>query len=216
MLLDLKLDVKDMPTTPPAQPSGRDTTRRALTFVGVAVATITLLVLAWYVIDVLLLVFAALLLAILFQAPADWLAQRLGISHGVALTLVLAAIAIALGVSSWLFGRNVAAQMGELVSELPALFNSLRERMSEYPWLSENVKPRALLGGESQFVGKGLSAISTTFGVLANVVIVLLMAIFFAAQPKLYICGFLRLIPVPGRARMREVLSAADMSCAAG
>lgn len=126
----------------------------------------------------MLLVFAALLIAILFQAPADWLAQRRGISHGVALTLVLVAITVTLGVSGWLFGRSVAAQMGELASELPALFNALWDRMSEYPWLTDNVRPRMLLGGESQFLGKGLSAISTTFGVFANVVIVLLMAYF--------------------------------------
>ena len=179
-----------------------------MAFVGVAVPTITLLVLAWYVIDVLLLVFAALLIAILFHAPASWLAHRLNIPAGAALALVLATLTITLGAGGWLFGRSVAAQMGELVNQLPVLFNSLWARMSEYQWLTDNFRPRMLLGGESQFVGKGLSAISTTFGMFANVVIVLLMAVFFAAQPQLYVDGFLRLIPIPRRARMREVLIA--------
>ncbi len=47
---------------------------------------------------------------------------------------------------------------------------------------------------------------STAFGVLAGLLIVLLIGIFFAASPETYRNGFLRLLPVAKRKRVAEVM----------
>jgi predicted PurR-regulated permease PerM len=57
-----------------------------------------------------------------------------------------------------------------------------------------------------QFLGKGLGLLSSTFGMLANVAIVLFFAVFLAAQPKIYVDGLVQLVAKPKRARVRAVL----------
>lgn len=180
---------------------------RSLIVVGIVVSTVVLLVLFWYVVDVLLLVFAAILIAILLRAPADWVARRTPLTGGWSLAIVILLIVTAVGLGGWLFGANVADQAGQLVNRLPALVTTVQERVQQYDWLVEHLRPRRLLGSESQFIGRGLSAISTTFGALANIAIILLMAVFFAAQPKLYVQGLLRLLPHPHRPRTHQVLN---------
>jgi predicted PurR-regulated permease PerM len=51
-----------------------------------------------------------------------------------------------------------------------------------------------------------MRVVTATFGALANVVLVLFMAVLFAAQPKLYVDGTLRLVPKHKRERVAEVM----------
>ena len=58
----------------------------------------------------------------------------------------------------------------------------------------------------AQFIGRGLGLIGSTFGAIANVLIVIFFAVFMAAQPQPYVEGFLFLVPRKRRDRAREVL----------
>ncbi|MFP5350532.1 MAG: AI-2E family transporter [Gammaproteobacteria bacterium] len=183
-------------------------TRWSLTAIGIAVATVVLVVLLWYIVDVLLLVFAAAMLALLFRAPADWLARRTPLSPGWSLTVALFALTVLVGLVGWLFGHVIADQAEQLARRLPEILRSVQERMTRYDWAMEYMRPEKLLDGNSEFIGKGLRAVTTTFGAMANLGIVLLMALFLAAQPSLYINGLVRLVPIPRRRRAHEVLKA--------
>jgi hypothetical protein len=66
----------------------RDTAQQALVYVAIAVAVVVVLVLLWYAINVVLLAFVGVLLAILLRAPADWLTERTGLREGWSLALV--------------------------------------------------------------------------------------------------------------------------------
>ena len=71
-------------------------------------------------------------------------------------------------------------------------------------------------GGDGQFLGRGLGLIGSTFGAVANVLIVLFFAVFMAAQPRPYVEGVLFLVPRKQRERVREVLDEIGTCCAAG
>jgi len=47
---------------------------------------------------------------------------------------------------------------------------------------------------------------STTFSILADVYVIVFLAVFIALQPKLYRAGLVMLVPKPGRGRAHEVL----------
>lgn len=61
------------------RPERKDTAQRALLYAAIAVAVVVILVFIWYAIDVVLLAFIGILLAILLRAPADWLAAHTGL-----------------------------------------------------------------------------------------------------------------------------------------
>jgi predicted PurR-regulated permease PerM len=186
----------------PADPS------RAAVYAGIAALVVALALLFGFAFTYVLLVFLGALLAILLRAPADWIARRTGLPEGIALALVGVTLLGLLGVAGYFFGTTLAAQTAELGARIPQAIQALLERLREQPWgrwLLEQAngggKPEAskVVGGALVFAGSALEAV-------ANTAIVVFFAIFLAAQPRLYVEGVVRLIPVRGRERAKEVL----------
>jgi predicted PurR-regulated permease PerM len=84
--------------------------------IAVAIGAIALLL--WRLVDVLLLVFGAILAAVLLRALAEPIARRTPLSNGWALAAATLALLAVIGGVVWLFGAEVRAQVGELVERL--------------------------------------------------------------------------------------------------
>jgi predicted PurR-regulated permease PerM len=191
------------------KPERRETAQRALVWVGIALAVVALLVLIWYGLDVVLLAFLGVLFAILLRTPADWLTRKTGIGVGWTLAFVCLVLIAALAVGGFLFGQQVVEQSAGLSQRIPEILSKTEARLKDSE-IGRSVLQLAQYAGaassESQFLGKGLGLLGSTFGALANVAIVLFFAVFLAAQPKLYVDGLVHLVAVPRRARVRAVL----------
>jgi predicted PurR-regulated permease PerM len=172
----------------------------------VAIALALLLV---YVFDVLLLVFAAVLLATLVRIPTDWLIRRTGMRDSFALVISLACLLVLIGLTGWLLGAAVSQQASQLTERIPEAIESVRERIPQSKWIPDALAhPMSLLqGNESQLLGRGLTVLSATVGALGSFLMLLLMALFLAAQPGLYMRGIVHLIPIPRRERAHQVLN---------
>jgi predicted PurR-regulated permease PerM len=193
------------------QAERKDTAQHALVYVGVAVTAVVVLVLLWYAIDVVLLAFVGILFAILLRAPADWLCERVGVSERLSLATVGAATLALLVAAAVFFGQGVIAQALQLVDRIPEIVGTLKERLAESEpggrVLALVDSSGLFAGGDGQFIGRGLGLIGSTFGAIANVLIVIFFAVFMAAQPRPYVDGFLFLVPRPRRKRAREVIT---------
>jgi predicted PurR-regulated permease PerM len=178
----------------------------ATTIAG-AVFAIAAVVLLWFLFDVVMLVFGGILLAVVLRAPTDWLAERTRLPQSWALTVVLVLVVAILVAAGWLLGAAVREQWQALAEQLPQMIDRVRERVEGFGWDRGSLDTEEILGGEQgAFLGRGLRVVSATFGALANVALVLFMAVLFAAQPKLYVDGTLRLVPKHRRERMAEVM----------
>jgi predicted PurR-regulated permease PerM len=192
------------------QAERKDTAQQALVYVGIAVAVVVVLVLLWYAINVVLLAFVGVLVAILLRAPADWLTERTGMREGWALALVGLTLLILLGIGAAVFGRGIASQSLQLVERIPEIVQAIKDQLNESELGAQAVSfleaSGAFAGGEAQFLSRGLGLIGSTFGAIANLLIVVFFAAFMAAQPRLYIDGVLFLVARKRRERVREVL----------
>lgn len=169
-----------------------------------AIASVALL---WYLFDVLLLIFASILLAVVFRAPASWLADRTRLSPPWALALVLTLIAAILVAAGWLLGAAIREQADEVAVQVPRMLERVQQSLQGLGWGGFRIDPDAFLSGEQgALLGRGLRVVTATFGAIANVGLILFMAVLFAAQPELYERGTLRLIPRHKRDRGAEVL----------
>lgn len=192
------------------QAERKDTAQHALVYVGIGVTVVVLLVLLWYAIDVFLLLFMGIFIAVLLRAPADWLAGRTGWSEGVTLSLVIFLLIALLGVGGFFFGRTVVNQSWQLTQQLPKVVEKVRERLRRTDYgkqlaeATETPPPEA----SAQVVGKGLRLVGSTFAAVGSLVVVLFIGIFLAWQPSAYRRGFVRLFPERRRKRVREVLNA--------
>ena len=171
------------------QAERKDTAQHALVYVGIAVAVVVVLVLLWYAIDVVLLAFVGVLLAILLRAPADELAERFGWQENWALAFVGALPLLLLVVGGVLFGRGILAQALALIDRIPEIVEGFKEELGRSDVGSRLVTlaeaSGMFSGGDGQFLGRGLGLIGSTFGAIANVFIVLFFAVFMAAQPRM-------------------------------
>lgn len=179
---------------------------------AIVVFVILLILLIVFAVDALLLAFASILLAVFLRGLADWLHERTNIGKGFSLAIVGVSLVIFLVGSIYLLAPDVADQIKELQRQLPESFNKLRGTLENYNW-GRLILQR--IPDMNQSVPEGGAALSqvgkvfsSTFGVLINFFIFLLLGIYLAAEPKLYVEGFLKLFPQNRRERAREVLAA--------
>ncbi|WP_158045885.1 AI-2E family transporter [Skermanella pratensis] len=187
------------------------TTGRFTRLLLVVVLVVGLVLMAWQIIDVLLLVFGAILLAVLLKRSADWLAEHTPLSAGWALAVVLLAIVVISGVCGWLFGAQVSSQVEQLTRVVPEAWGRVREQLEGSSWgraaldAVSGVDPASVSGGMVREAG---SLLMTVVGGLGNVLLLVAGGVYLAAQPGLYREGVVALVPKAAEARTREVLDA--------
>lgn len=172
--------------------------------------------LAWHLSNVLLLVFAALLLALILRGLAAPLAKRLPLSDRVALVLVVLAL-LASGASALaLFGTEVRSQMADLGERLPQAWDEFSERLASTR-LGAQIRDRIYQsfdggpkGGDiASMVGRGMAALAST---VTDLALVLAGAIYFAAQPDVYWRGAIGMLPPDWRTGAKDVLTCVGQS----
>lgn len=187
----------------------REYIRRVLIAVGVTVAVFVLLLLLWHLLDMLLLIFSGILVAVLLRAPALLLARHTPLSDTWSVTLVLVTLALLLGFGGRLAAGPVMDQLNALSATLPQMVDNIKQQMANDPWGERLVRQAESINWTSprmNILGRMTGALSTAFGFIADAVIIIFLGIYFAIQPGPYIRGLVSLIPLPGRHRGNEVL----------
>lgn len=167
--------------------------------------------LAWVLADVLMLVFAALLFALVLRALAGPLEAR-GLSPRLALPLVLAALAAVLVGSFWLVGAGATEQLQALRETLPRAWTAFLIWLGEYPsgrWLLslwDSAKP---FEDWSRLAGLATGTLNAATGAVGALVLLLVVGIYLAADPATYRRGLITLVPPPRRSLATRTLDAA-------
>ncbi|TPG22543.1 AI-2E family transporter [Sphingomonas koreensis] len=149
--------------------------------------------------DILILAFGSSLGAIAIHAIAEGYEKRLRLPEKAALG---AGIVTALGIVGflfWLFGVQFAPQINLLVAQLPHLLDQLAAWLSHSP-----VGAKLVSAVQSAYSGsraaQDVSGIAQGAGtLLLNVLLLIVGAVFFAANPEIYRRGLLMLVPQPRR-----------------
>jgi predicted PurR-regulated permease PerM len=188
-------------------------TQKILIALGIfAVLTLTGIVL-WQGIEVFLLIFAGLLLAIFLRSLSDFLSKHTPLSENLALTTVLLAIVALAGLGLWFLSDSIQSQFFELSESLPAAFNKLREVIAQYPLGQRIVEkipaPQSIILGSQRtnIFGRITGLFSTVFDAVTNILVILITGIYFAYNPRLYSEGAVKLVPKKWEKRTREILS---------
>lgn len=161
---------------------------------------------------VFLILFAGVLFALFISGLANLLKDTIHLSRGPALALIILILLIALGLTGWLAGAPLATQLAQLAKRLPEAVTIIESYLSRYQWgrylLSLLPEPRELLPLGGGLLGSITGFFTTVIGVMASIILIFFIGVYLAIEPKLYIHGFLRLLPPEKRTRGREVFSA--------
>ena len=169
---------------------------------------------AWLAVELtrfFMLVFAAIVLAAIFAAIADWLSRVFGVKRSLALAFSVTAI-FALFLSAFaLFGSQLAREFDTIRETVPRAMEAVEGLLDRY---GLGDRARELVDGGSADLSQlasraGGYAMAAGSGI-ADFVLVLVGAIFLAADPATYRRGLLLLIPT--RAEATVALSLDDVS----
>lgn len=197
----------DLPERPGAHGFGW----RVFEVSSIAVAVLIIASVLWLAIDVLLLLFAAVLLATLLRAPAEALHRGTGMPCAPALALVTLGLAGLLGLLGMALVPQVAPQVPELIESLGSAVTDLARRFNLDQLAADAANDgdiARLLPSPAGLIGGATGLISSTFGMVANLVIVVVIGLYLAANPAVYVRGVLRLVPQSRRMRVGETLDA--------
>lgn len=190
--------------------------RRAILTIGIAALVVLLLLFMWYVLQVILLIFLGLLLAILLRTPATWLSDRTPLPYHGALVVVLVVLLGLFVLGGWLIAPNIASQFAQLSEALPEGGEQVGAWLRQYAWGQQLLDQIPSLGELTPSGGTLLARVSDifsgVFGLVTNTLLALFIGFYFAFQPEIYRRGIVKLLPLDRRARGREVLEAIGLS----
>lgn len=193
-----------------------DFARRALAAACIGAGVLVMLLLMWYAVDVLLLVFAGIILGVFLRGLCRPLSALLGLGHGWSLLVVLTTLVGALVLVVWLLAGRVLAEANELTEQLPRAVGNLTARLEVYSWgrsiMAELPPTGEFLRGRGSVFGRVSGILSGALGTLAGFIIILSLGCYIAAEPRTYRRGIVHLVPPRYRDRMGEVLDALDVT----
>lgn len=188
--------------------------RRFLHLLGLGSAFALIILFIIFTFDVLLIIFAGIVLAIPVTWATSFLHVWLKIPRFLALILVSLLILFIAALIIIPVGPQLARQAMELITSLPASLEKLRHYLEHFSWatpLAQALKePGSFLSPQSLDWG-GLAArvprfFARTMDLIIYPLLVVLVSLYLAANPKLYTGGFIRLFPRGKRPRIRQVM----------
>jgi predicted PurR-regulated permease PerM len=178
-------------------------TRRVM----IAVALGALAFVVWQLRGVLPLLFGGIILATGLRALADAVARTTPLPERAALAAIVIALVALLGVGVWLVGAQVADQLAGLWQALPQALGAANEWLDKTPFASalsdtwNSIKD----GGVPWLRVAGAAGVATS-GIF-NVLLIVALGLYLAADPKPYVAGTLRLAPPIYRERLGAAMS---------
>ena len=156
--------------------------------------------------DLIILAFGSMLGAIVIHAMAELGRERLALPPKPALVLAMLSLVGGVGLLGWLFGVQFRDQVNLLVIRLPGLIDQLAA------WASQSaVGAKVVDAVRAAFAGSRVAQdigglVRGTGELILNFLLVLIGALFFAADPRVYERGFLFLVPPRARPAAEDAL----------
>ncbi|WP_246728307.1 AI-2E family transporter [Microvirga terricola] len=186
--------------------------RRSILAVVFTVMAVGLsLALIWMNAGSVLLIFAGVLVASFLDACAHGLGLILRVRRVWRLTAVGLILAVVLGFAISRGIGQIPQQARFLITVMDAQLDVLQHRLTAFG--IDLLGPEGgrdfsrLLPDPTQLFGHVQLALGTASGLLVNTVVILCLGLFFAADPAAYREGIIRLVPLPARGRVRQVMN---------
>jgi len=193
--------------SPPSQRHQRDVAfHDHVRLILVAACVGVALLLLWQLSRLLLLVFAAVLVGIMLRGLADLIARFTPLGRGLALLLASLTVVLVLGLFVAVLGVQIRTQAVELLAGAPEILRAVEARFGIEgleDWLTGKLRDVLASGAAVVNVAgftQGLIAAA------ADVLLVVVAGIYFAARPHLYREGILLLFPRRLRGEAEETL----------
>lgn len=158
----------------------------------------------WHIRQGMLLVFGAVILAVLLHVLASFISDWTRMPHGPSLALATGVVVAILGFMVWRFGAQLSSQFSQLVQHAESGAQYLQSvlRDSGFAAFGAQVTEQG-----TSFITSSISGVLSAGMTFIEATIVLaISAVYFAAQPDLYRTGFAKLFRPEQQPRVMKSL----------
>jgi predicted PurR-regulated permease PerM len=149
----------------------------------------------------LLLIFGGIVFAAMLDGGTRLLGRVLPIGRGWRLLIVaLAAVGFIIG-TVWLAGVQFAAQAAILRDTITMQANRLAQAAAAYGLGVDSINPQQLVEQAMGSIGRLTSAVSSVLTGVTNLVMIMVIGLFIAVEPRIYERGFAWMLPSRSRDR---------------
>jgi predicted PurR-regulated permease PerM len=199
---------------PLGEAAGERLARRTVLVAAITISLVLAAVIAWAGASALLIIFAGIVLGVIFDTAASALGRILPVRRRIRLAIVVVLLALLLLGGLALSGAVLGRQLSQMVLTVDEQVGNLLDLLNKagLPVGGDGASLRGLLPDASGLLGGATNAIFGLFGALGNVIFIMFLGAFFAADPAVYHRGVLSLVPLEKRARLEAVLDEAGLA----
>jgi predicted PurR-regulated permease PerM len=161
----------------------------------------------WLLRDILLLAFAAVLVACILRGASDAVSHSTGLGPEISLAAVTIVLTSTFAAVLWLRGLAIADQAMQILQQLQTQIEHLWGELQTSSWgvLASRQLRDATNSLRGAITGYAPGVASSMLGIGGSIVVTMAAAAFLAASPQFYLGGSLRLLPTAWRPRARDV-----------
>lgn len=178
----------------------------------IAIALVALALLAWKIAPVLLLLFGGIVFATAIHAGSRPLVRYLHLPPPAAVGVVFLVAIACIALAAWLFGKEVSQQTEDLVSAVTAAWGKARGYVESTPWGATVIESVQGSASDTNPLARLAKGTVTVFGAFTDLILVLFLSLYLAADPRGYRDGFLLLVPPAHREHVGAALDEAGVA----
>jgi len=173
---------------------------------------IALALLLWISLEIVLLAFAGILLAVFIKSIADFTENHLPVGYTWAYLITVILLIAASAAAVLLMARPIAAQASQLLEKLPASLQQVEIYLGDLGLaeiFSQLPGPVEYISSRPDLLTRITGIFSSTLGALVTLAVVLFLGLYMAFNPGMYVNGIVSLIPPESRPGAHSVLGEA-------
>lgn len=171
--------------------------QRAAIWFGMAIAIALVVLLA----QPILLIIGALVITSMLDGGARLLGRVLPIGRGWRLAIVVLALFLFLGWTVWLTGSQLSAQATAMREIIESQIARITAFATAQGITAADADLQAIAREVWNSLGKVTAAVSTAVGAITSLVMMIVLSIFIAVEPRLYERGVAWMLPMTQRSR---------------
>lgn len=160
--------------------------------------------------DIVLLIFAGLLLAVFLVSLAELVSRYLKLSHGASLTLVVLVFIVAGYFVLASVAPAISVQVDRLTTMIPEALEALVRELERHEWGTTIIRgiQQGGIARPGLLYSGATGVLAGTAGWLVSAIIVLFVGLYAASNPWLYQRGVVRLFPPRQREKVAQIVVA--------
>jgi len=162
--------------------------------VAIVALLVVVILIARVAFNVLLMILAGALIAVYFHGFGDLIERKTKLNRRLSMIISIGGSFVFLGTLLWFMGSKMQDQISVLSDSLPNTITAAKVKMDE---THTGRKILSYLSGDNseKLFSTAQQFFSTSFGVMGNLYVIILLAIFFTANPSIYKDGIIMLVP---------------------